>query len=135
MMRNNWSSFGRIRLMFVGAVLAGLVLGFGSAMVEDSLPEFSPFWMGIGLMVVGSVAGYGYYKRLERAGIADERSKQITYKATAISWSVLLICLSVVLLVLTMTEIDLPMVPILLGCTLGSVFLQQVANEYYRRQM
>ncbi|WP_181686833.1 DUF2178 domain-containing protein [Halorhabdus salina] len=132
---NNRSSFGRIRIVLVVMLLGGFGLGFSMAMVEDSLPEFSPFWIGISVMAVAGVGGYAYYNRLERAGIADERSKQITYKATAISWGVLVVGLSVVMLVLTMTDIDLPIVPVLWGFTIGSIVLQQVANEYYRRQM
>ena len=131
----NWSSIGRIRIVIVGMFLGGIGIGFSMAVLEDSIPAFSPFWAGIGLMGVAGVAGYAYYRRLDRAGIADERSKQISYKATALSWSALLIGLSVVLLVLSMTNLDIPMIPVLLGFILGSIVLQQVASEYYRRQM
>jgi uncharacterized membrane protein len=118
-----------------GMVLVGIVLGFGMATFEDTLPAKSPFWIAIGFVTLAGVAGYGYYRQLERAGIADERSKKISYKATAVSWFAVMVALSVVTLLLVLTNVDLPIVPVLWVIIIGSVVLQQVANEYYRRQM
>lgn len=131
----NWSSIRRIGIVLVGMFLVGFGLGSGLAVFEDSFPEGSLFWIFLGFLTVAGVAGFGYYRRLQQAGIADERSKQIRYKATVVSWTAVMIGISVVLGLLVFTDINLPMVGILWGLLVGSIVLQQMASEYLRRRM
>lgn len=132
---NNWSSIGRIRIALGITVVIGFVFGFGMGFYESSLPEYSALVGALTGMTLVGLLMYRYYKRLERAGIADERSKQITYKATSIAWSGLVVVLTVVAAIATFSDLDVPVVLLVWVATMGSIVLQEVAKEYYRRQM
>jgi len=87
------------------------------------------------VMVVAGGIAYRYNNRLERAGIVDERSKQISYKATSIAWSGLVLTLAVVVSIPWFSDLEIPLVPIVWVAIVGSVVVRELAQEYYRRQM
>jgi uncharacterized membrane protein len=67
--------------------------------------------------------------------VADERSERIQHRATTVSWGALVVSLSVLGTVLTFTDADVPMIPVVWALAVGSVVVQEAATEYYRRRM
>jgi len=132
---NGRGSIGRIRIVLGMFVVFGVVFGFFIGYYEHSLPEYSALGGILMTMVVAGVIAYRYSKRLERAGIADERSKQISYKATSIAWSGLVVALAVVVSIPSFSDLEIPLVPIVWVAIVGSVVVQELAQEYYRRQI
>jgi uncharacterized membrane protein len=134
-MFENRSSFGRVRVFLVVAFVVGIVAGTGVATFEDGLPGYTTLAVPLVLMTVAGLGGYLYYRHLKTAGVADERSERIQHRATTVSWGALVVSLSVLGTVLTFTDADVPMIPVVWALAVGSVVVQEAATEYYRRRM
>lgn len=132
---SNWSSIGRKRFVVGIATVVGVVVGFGMAFLEDSMPEYSVLVAVLALMAIVGALAYRYRMRMEQTGVVDERSKRITHKATKIAWSGLVLALTVLVSIPTFSDLEVPIVFLVWICLVGSIVLQELAKEYYRRQM
>lgn len=128
-------AFNKIRVFVLLSIVAGVAVGFGVAAFDPGVHDTVELGIVLVFLAAAGGAGFWYYRTLQETGEFDERSVRIQYRASTASFSALLIALGVLVVTLTITEVDVPVNLALIGLIFGGILADELFIEYYRRQM
>lgn len=125
----------RVRLLvaFAAAVLFGVVLE--AAMDPFEGTGIAAIGLLAGMVGMGAVGGYWYWREVQTVPDADERQQSIERRASRLAHGALLLGVTGLAIVLATPLYAGPVWPLLGGLVGLNVAVHELAIEYYRRRM
>lgn len=130
-----WYRAIRVRLLvaFAAAILFGVLL-------EPALDPFEGTGLAAigllaGVVTMGAVGGYWYWREIQTVPEADERQQSIERRASRLAHGAMLLGITGLASVLATPLYAGPVWPLLLGLVGLNIAVHELAIEYYRRQM
>ncbi|ACV10942.1 hypothetical protein Huta_0757 [Halorhabdus utahensis DSM 12940] len=130
-----WYRAKRVRLLvaFAAAILFGVVLE--AAMDPFEGTGIAAIGLLAGMVGMGAVGGYWYWREIRTVPDADERQRSIERRASRLAHGALLLGVTGLGTVLATPLYTGPVWPLLLGLVGLNIAVHELSIEYYRRQM
>lgn len=125
-------AFTSIRRLALLVLVIGLPLGFVAGYLGVSRTVVYPVILAFGL--VCGLGTYLYVRKLQSDGRYDERHESIQMHASTYTLAALWIVLFPLAFAELVFELDLPFGWILLGILFGSILLDELLIEWFRRR-